>query len=106
MAIYCGENLSIALGSGYSSLGVMDITKTQDFRANIAFAYDADVEPENISVTESNTFTLSTSTAEVEKEKGFYSTMYAAASKKVKTLADYIKSAGSFCGCYSSSMVS
>ncbi|CAA7265288.1 unnamed protein product [Cyclocybe aegerita] len=79
--------------------------KTEDFRPNIAFAYNADVEPENISVTEHHTFTVS-STAEVEEEKGFYSTVYAAASKKVKTLAGYIKSASRFCGFYSSSMVS
>ncbi|KAJ3510210.1 hypothetical protein NLJ89_g4813 [Agrocybe chaxingu] len=108
MAQFCGENVSVALGSPYGPLGIMDITKTEDFRPNVSFMYDAGTEPNNISVTEYDTFTLSTSTstAEVDEEKSFYSMAYTAASKKVKTLAGYIKSWGRLCSCYSSSMIS
>ncbi|CAA7265284.1 unnamed protein product [Cyclocybe aegerita] len=106
MAPFCGENVSVALGPRYGPLGIMDITKTEDFRPNVSYMYDAGVEPDNISVTELDTFTLSTSTAEFNEEKSFCSTVYTAASEKIKILAGYIKSCGRFCSCYSSSVVS
>ncbi|CAA7260502.1 unnamed protein product [Cyclocybe aegerita] len=87
MARYCGEVLTI--DSLSSPSGYMEYSKTEDFRPNISFVYNAD-KVETVSTIDFDTFSVSIVESEVQEEKGFYRRACAAILKKLAGFASYV----------------